>query len=237
MEHALALTRDQIVPFPLEASTNWAQRWNSTQHRWFMPSTGTNWGFGFLGYPDGYRMPTGSIVTVEITPSPRLNLQTSLDDAFVAVATHVEHVSVWASEIRTIRDAFGLTLSALSNVLGVSRPAMYGWLSGSTVPKRNKQARISSLSEIAALWKASGLGSMQKYWDVPESAESAQLRRLLTGPVLPGAPLRELISRLSKSTRLLPPRRSRPTPSADAKREQLRYRDSDLVRQADFEAD
>lgn len=236
MEHALAFSDDLAVNFPVEPMPSWRGGYGNA-HRCMIPATGTNRQFGLLGYLDDYRLPTGSVFAIEIFRSPRLEIARSLGRAFVSIVEHNEPESDWTSEVQAIRDAFALNLSDLAVLFEVSRPTLYGWLGGKSVPKRNKQKRIAALSEIAECWKAAKLGSMQKYWNAPESGQFAELQRLLTAQQLQITVVKELVERLRRSTRLLPPRRSRPIAVEGRDSDKRTYRGGGLVRHADPPSD
>lgn len=53
--------------------------------------------------------------------------------------------------IDVIKNALGLSLTNLGEVLGVSRQAIYDWISGVT-PRDTVLTRLNALSELASLW-------------------------------------------------------------------------------------
>lgn len=67
-----------------------------------------------------------------------------------------------AEHVRHIRDAFGLHMSELANLLNVSRPTAYAWLNGQE-PQPEAVARILRLSLAANRFSALGVGTDVMY--------------------------------------------------------------------------
>jgi len=55
-------------------------------------------------------------------------------------------------KIESIREAFGLTTSALAEILDVSRPTIYQWIKGQSEPSGDNKARLDRVALFAAKW-------------------------------------------------------------------------------------
>lgn len=58
--------------------------------------------------------------------------------------------------VQEIQDGFGRTMNRISTVFGVSRQAVYGWLSGEKIPKDIHHRKLEELGEAARYFKNSG---------------------------------------------------------------------------------
>lgn len=55
-------------------------------------------------------------------------------------------------KIEAIRESFGLSTSALAEILGVSRPTIYQWIKGQSEPSGENRARLDRVALMAATW-------------------------------------------------------------------------------------
>lgn len=58
--------------------------------------------------------------------------------------------------VQEIQDGFGRTMNRIPAVFGVSRQAVYGWLSGDKTPKEIHQSKLEELAEAARHFKSLG---------------------------------------------------------------------------------
>jgi DNA-binding XRE family transcriptional regulator len=92
-----------------------------------------------------------------------------------------------ADSLRVIRDIFGLKMSELAQVFGVSRQAAYDWLAG-TVPRQEITARIWELSRTAELLRSAGITRMEHFVHRPMLDGNRTLfSLLLSGENIDGA--------------------------------------------------
>jgi transcriptional regulator with XRE-family HTH domain len=86
----------------------------------------------------------------------------------------------------SIRDVFGLKISELAQVFGVSRRAVYDWLGG-TVPKPEMLARFHALNVIANDLKNAGVNRVEHFLHRPLIAQRTLLDFLKSGEDLESA--------------------------------------------------
>ena len=55
-------------------------------------------------------------------------------------------------KLESIREAFGVSTSALAEILGVSRPTIYQWIKGQSEPSGANKARLDRIALLAAAW-------------------------------------------------------------------------------------
>jgi DNA-binding transcriptional regulator YiaG len=67
-------------------------------------------------------------------------------------------------KLESIREAFGLSTSALADVLAVSRPTIYQWIKGQSEPSGENRARLERVSLLAAKWRDSFPGMSMDHW-------------------------------------------------------------------------
>ncbi len=66
--------------------------------------------------------------------------------------------------IESIREAFGLSTSALAEILCVSRPTIYQWLKGQSEPSGDNKARLDRIALIAATWNKAFPAMNMDHW-------------------------------------------------------------------------
>lgn len=59
-----------------------------------------------------------------------------------------------------IRAALGLSVSSLAEILKVSRPTIYGWLSGQQAPREANLRRLRAVWALARVWTESARGTL-----------------------------------------------------------------------------
>lgn len=69
----------------------------------------------------------------------------------------MEAIKTASEHLENIRAVSGLTVPDLAGILGISRPAIYKWLSGESKPKPEKFDRIQALSHITDTFKEAGI--------------------------------------------------------------------------------
>ncbi|MEQ9107799.1 MAG: hypothetical protein RLO04_10065 [Limnobacter sp.] len=67
-----------------------------------------------------------------------------------------EKSSAYSAQMMEIQEGFGRNMSRLPAVFGVSRQALYGWLSGDKIPKESHHAKLEELAQAARVFKAAG---------------------------------------------------------------------------------
>jgi hypothetical protein len=97
-------------------------------------------------------MASGTAGTWQITEPNPLEVRQfrfPVQEARSVASRRREHAPSAAESLRQIRDIFGLKMSELSQIFGVSRRAAYDWLDGA-IPKPEMSAKIYQLSSFAA---------------------------------------------------------------------------------------
>ncbi|MCF7733316.1 MAG: helix-turn-helix domain-containing protein [Akkermansiaceae bacterium] len=82
-------------------------------------------------------------------------------------------------KIESIREAFGLTTSALAEILGVSRPTIYQWIRGQSDPSGDNKARLDRVALIAARWSKAFPTMNMDHWLTDNEPGQASLMDLL----------------------------------------------------------
>ena len=85
-----------------------------------------------------------------------------------------------AQHLESIRDSFGLRMSEIAEILGVSRPAVYASLAGAE-PRQEVSARIWRLSKSADEVRDLGPGQLGRYLRYPVAGGSSVLDLLRSG--------------------------------------------------------
>lgn len=76
-------------------------------------------------------------------------------------------------KLESIREAFGLSTSALAEVLGVSRPTIYQWIKGQSEPSGENRNRLDQVALLAATWKNAFPAENMDHW-LTDSEPGAQ---------------------------------------------------------------
>lgn len=95
-------------------------------------------------------MPTGKYQLVEVGYKTRGLLFRVADEATPSANDHFQKL------VQEIQDGFGRTMNRIPAVFGVSRQAVYGWLSGEKTPKEIHHNKLEELAEAARFFKSSG---------------------------------------------------------------------------------
>ena len=85
-----------------------------------------------------------------------------------------------AQLLSKIRDIFGLRMSEVAQIFGVSRRAAYDWLEGAT-PRPDTVARIYTLSRYAEELRTAGLIHVERYMHRPVISGRSLLELLKSG--------------------------------------------------------
>jgi len=67
-------------------------------------------------------------------------------------------------KIESIREAFGVSTSALAEILGVSRPTVYQWIKGQSEPSGDNKARLDRIALLAATWNKEFPAMHMDHW-------------------------------------------------------------------------
>jgi len=74
-----------------------------------------------------------------------------------------------SGQVAFIRDRFGLSITAIAEIMQVKRPAIYEWLSG-VLPRETNQKRLSELYRVACMWEEMGPSRpISRYLTMPVS--------------------------------------------------------------------
>jgi transcriptional regulator with XRE-family HTH domain len=104
-------------------------------------------------------------------------------DTTSAIGEEIAYLDVRkpAEHIENIRHIFNISISDLADFMGVSRQAIYKWLTGSSVPEQAKQDRIITLSRIADEFQAAGISRVGSLLKMKAFGGRSLLDILLTG--------------------------------------------------------
>ena len=67
-------------------------------------------------------------------------------------------------KLESIREAFGVSTSALAEILGVSRPTIYQWIKGQSEPSGDNKARLDRIALLAATWNKEFPAMNMDHW-------------------------------------------------------------------------
>jgi DNA-binding transcriptional regulator YiaG len=67
-------------------------------------------------------------------------------------------------KLECIREAFGVSTSALADVLAVSRPTVYQWIKGQSEPTGENRNRLDQVALHAATWRKAFPGENMDHW-------------------------------------------------------------------------
>jgi DNA-binding transcriptional regulator YiaG len=96
-------------------------------------------------------------------------------------------------KIESIREAFGLSTSALADVLAVSRPTIYQWIKGQSEPSGDNRSRLDQVSEYAATWHKAFPGESMDHWLTDNEPGKPSLLELLRQESQDTGAIRQLI--------------------------------------------
>ena len=117
-------------------------------------------------------------------------------DATLAVsateATAVGVAETPSAQLDLVREALGLSITDLANLLGVTRPTIYAWIQGKQEPKPEMLARIRELRAVAQAAEALALPRMNRLVRRPLASGPSLLVRLQRGDADAEAALTEL---------------------------------------------
>jgi transcriptional regulator with XRE-family HTH domain len=98
-------------------------------------------------------------------------------------------------KIESIRESFGLTTSALAEILGVSRPTIYQWIRGQAVPQSAEhRARIDRLAACAATWNKVFPKKAMDHWLTDSEPGAASLMDLFKQETPDKAAIEDLLA-------------------------------------------
>jgi transcriptional regulator with XRE-family HTH domain len=113
-----------------------------------------------------------------------------------AVATNRRHDLDASTQIRQIRAFLGLSTTQLSEVLLISRPALYAWINGVAEPRARNRDRLARIYKLATYWRNLSSEALSSYFGVGvEDRET--LMTLLTAGDIDSARLIDLFERLA----------------------------------------
>ena len=91
-----------------------------------------------------------------------------------------DHILSFAQRLSIIREMFGLRMSEVAQIFGVSRPAAYAWLNGSE-PRADTRIRILRLSRAAEELKTAGIENIRQYVRQPTASGQSLIDLLQSG--------------------------------------------------------
>jgi hypothetical protein len=129
----------------------------------------------------------------------------------------LEYVRSVPQLLANIREVFGLKMSEVAQIFGVSRPAAYAWLDGA-LPKAEITTRLWHLSEQADQLKASGIDRADLYTRRPVLGPLSLLDVLKSGADIGQALaiVKESAAQETRTRQLAESRNSRRKPAVSA---------------------
>jgi hypothetical protein len=112
-----------------------------------------------------------------------------------APVDELEDLSV-EGRLRTVQEQLSLNTKQLADAMRVGRPAVYGWLNGTT-PREGQQARLKELYDIAREWKAANRAPVGKRLITPVG-RGESLASLLRSEPLARARISEALTSIGK---------------------------------------
>jgi DNA-binding transcriptional regulator YiaG len=98
----------------------------------------------------------------------------------------IEHACLQAAtpvttphKIESIREAFGLSTTALAEILGVSRPTIYQWIKGQSEPSGENRNRLDQVAFLAAGWNKAFSAENMDHWLTDSEPGAPSLMDLL----------------------------------------------------------
>lgn len=122
----------------------------------------------------------GTYQVTELNPPDLRQFRFPLQEVQTAVYRRKELAPSFAQSLTQIRDVFGLKMSELSQIFGVSRRAAYDWLEGAT-PRPEMTAKIYQLSTLAAGFSSAGIPSVRHFIHRPILGDRTLFELLKTG--------------------------------------------------------
>jgi hypothetical protein len=122
----------------------------------------------------------GTYQVSELNPPELRQFRFPIQEIQPAVSRRKQLALSAAQSLVQIRDVFGLKMSELSQIFGVSRRAAYDWLEGAT-PKPELTARIYHLSTLAARFGEAGISDVRHFIHRPILGQRTLFELLKTG--------------------------------------------------------
>jgi DNA-binding transcriptional regulator YiaG len=120
----------------------------------------------------------------------------AFSDTLIAIDRHASETTV--RQILVLRHRFSLTMQHLADIVGVTRPVVYRWQSGTVVPRRKHQERLAALVRFAEHFVATGGNVVGFALHVPLGGE-VSLLSLLQRDELPEAAVKSVLSAIAQA--------------------------------------
>jgi hypothetical protein len=114
----------------------------------------------------------------------------------------------YARALEELKANLGVTLTYVARCLAMQRSAIYKWYEG-RYPHPANRARLKTLREFAARWRAAQLPSLRSYWESVIPGTAITLGELLSSQTLDITTLNAAIDNLLNRTGTMPPKTPR----------------------------
>jgi hypothetical protein len=125
----------------------------------------------------------GTYPITEINPPEIRQFRFPIQEVRPIVSRRSKLAPSAADSLAQIRDVFGLKMSELSQIFGVSRRAAYDWLEGAT-PKPEISSKIYQLSTLAETFNTAGVTNVRHFIHRPILGERTLFELLKAGESL-----------------------------------------------------
>ncbi len=122
----------------------------------------------------------GTCQIAETNPPEIRQFRFPVQEAPSVAARRKERAPSTANSLAQIRDVFGLKMSELSQIFGVSRRAAYDWLEGA-IPKPEITAKIYQLTTLATRFSNAGVPNVRHFIHRPILGERTLFELLKAG--------------------------------------------------------
>lgn len=123
---------------------------------------------------------SGTYQVTESNPPELRQFRFPVQEVRPATSRRKELAASSAQSLIRIRDVFGLKMSELAQVFGVSRRAAYDWLEGAT-PKPELTAKIYQLNTLAEIFRDAGIDTVRHFIHRPVQGERTLFDLLKSG--------------------------------------------------------
>jgi hypothetical protein len=134
------------------------------------------------------------------TPNnPPESVAASTSEASEVARAVVEEITA-ADHLFAIQNAFSLSVTQLSEVIGVSRGTLYTWMKGTVdLPRKDvTEARLHELVDLAKEWRRRSSETLGRLVEAPVTPQRESLLALLAAPVPDHSALREVFEVLAQ---------------------------------------
>jgi len=131
----------------------------------------------------------GAAISPGATIDVQERLAVHIEDSLLEIAP----ITV-PQKIESIREAFGLSTSALAEVLAVSRPTIYQWIKGQSEPTGENRNRLDRVALHAATWRKAIPDESMDHWLTDSEPGEPSLLDLLRQETQDADVIRRLIT-------------------------------------------